>query len=393
MDKKRHSRLPSIRGRILSAFLAFGLAIVVLVAFAMTVADQMTNVAFMLALVLFLAGLLSWHLASALTREVRVLARAVRDAEEAPPQPIPPSSFIPETSEIQELALSLQEYAWRTRTLTAAALDDAQACRARASENTSILSEFMYYIAHVLRTPVNAIRWTVESLKNEETGTVTEAQRELLDKLEYSTVKLASVADELQDAFIVLRGDALHLRPAPCDITRVIDEVVGTWAVPLRRKNLKVVWRHPSKALPQLNADEHRIAQVLNILIDNAIKYSSQGSTISIRVQAIDKNPPSEVAKQCAVPPGTGRCMVVAVSDQGIGIPRAEASSLFRPFFRGAKARELWVDGKGLGLTLARAIVSTHGGQIWFSSRPGKGTGVHFSIPLDGTDRVRPAEG
>lgn len=393
MDKTSRAPLPSIRGRILSALLAFGFSIVVLVSFAMAVADGWATGLFSLALVLFAVGLLAWHLAGSLTREVRVLARAVEDANAAtPPSPVPPASFRADTQETRELARSLGAYATRIRALTASAQEEAEGCRVQVSETGAILSDFMYYMAHVLRTPVNAIRWTVESLKNEESGEVTDEQRELLDKLEYSSVKLASVADELQDAFIVLRGDPLHVRPAACDLARLVDEAAGTWAVALRRKGLKVSWRHPGEDLPALRGDERRLSQVLNVLMDNAVKYSPPGSTISVRAQAVGAKVPEAVQKKWAVPPGVSQSVLVAVSDQGIGIPRGESDSVFRPFFRGEKARELWVDGKGLGLTLARAIVGTHGGQMWFSSRPGKGTTMHFSVPFTERRRVPRAE-
>lgn len=389
MDKLRHAAYPSIRGRILASFVCFGLSLIVLMAFALSVADDWATGLLSLGLIAALACGTAWHLASALTREIRVLARAVSDANAStPPSPVPPPSFCARTQETRELAEALAEYGWRIRTLGASVEEEAEICRNKAAETTGILSDFMYYTAHVLRTPVNAIRWTVESLKNEETGEVTEGQRELLDKLEYSSVKLASVADELQDAFIVLRGDALHMRPQPCDVAALVDAAAGAWAVELRRKSLKLAWRHPAEELPAVQGDPRRIEQVLDVLIDNTVKYSSDKRTVTVRAHAVGDKVPPQVAKEWAIPSSVKGSVVLAVSDQGMGIPAAEASSVFRPFFRGERAREVWVDGKGLGLTLARAIVVTHGGQMWFASRPGRGTTMYFSLPFVDRRRV-----
>ncbi|TAK03335.1 HAMP domain-containing histidine kinase [Patescibacteria group bacterium] len=389
MNKKPRAPLPSIRGRILSAFLAFGLALVVLVAFVMAVSDGWAVGITFLALICLLVFGFAWHLSSAITREIRVLSRAVVDANATtPPSPVPPPSFAARTRETHELAEALAEYGWRIRTLSASVEEEADLCRDKAAETGGILSDFMYYTAHVLRTPVNAIRWTVESLKNEESGEVTEGQRELLDKLEYSSVKLASVADELQDAFIVLRKDPLHMRAQPCDVGAIVDAAAGAWAVDLRRKSLKLAWHPDAGGLPLVLGDPKRIEQVLGVLIDNTVKYSPEKRTVTVRAIAVGSKVSPEAVKKWSIPHGVKDSVVVSVSDQGMGIPAAETRSVFRPFFRGERARDVWVDGKGLGLTLARAIVGTHGGQMWFTSRPGHGTTMCFSLPVAGHPRA-----
>lgn len=389
MDKLRHAAYPSIRGRILMSFVGFGLGLVALLAFAFAVADDAATGLLSLGLVSALACGTAWHLSSSLTRELRVLARAVSDANKAtPPSPVPPPSFRARTQEIRELAEALAEYGWRIRTLGASVEEEADLCRSKTAETTGILSDFMYYTAHVLRTPVNAIRWTVESLKNEDSGEVTEGQRELLDKLEYSSVKLASVADELQDAFIVLRKDPLHMRAQPCDVGAIVDAAAGSWAVALRRKSLKLAWHPDASGLPLVLGDPKRIEQVLDVLIDNTVKYSPEKRTVTVRAIAVGAKAPPEAVKKWSIPSDVKDSVVVSVSDQGMGIPAAETGSVFRPFFRGERARDVWVDGKGLGLTLARAIVGTHGGQMWFTSRPGHGTAMFFSLPVAGRPRA-----
>lgn len=233
-----------------------------------------------------------------------------------------------------------------------------------ATEATGTLSDFMYYTAHVLRTPVNAIRWSVESLKNEDEGTVSPGQREVLDTLEASAVKLASVASEFQDALLVIRGEPIHMRPGQCDVASLIDVAAGRLAVPLRRKDLKLDWQHPAKPLPPVRCDPDRVAQVITILLDNAVRYTEPGHRIAVTTER------------------EGDRVVVSVEDEGVGIAKKDQPHIFRAFFRGEGARELWVDGKGVGLMLAKSIIEGCGGELRFTSQKGRGTTMRFSIPI-----------
>lgn len=237
-------------------------------------------------------------------------------------------------------------------------------CRLDETEAIGTLSDFMYYIAHIVRTPVNAIRWSVESLKNEDEGEVNEGQREVLDTLESSAVKLAAVTSDLQDALLVIRGESIHMRSGPVDVPTIIDRAAGRMAVQLRRKGLKLDWVHPEKPLPQVRCDASRVEQVILVLLDNAVKYTPPGRRIAILADQDGEN------------------LMISVEDEGIGIGKKEQSRIFRAFFRGEEARGLWVDGKGVGLMLAKAIVEGCGGKMWFTSHKGRGTAMRFSLPI-----------
>jgi signal transduction histidine kinase len=242
--------------------------------------------------------------------------------------------------------------------------EETETCRATASEATSILSDFMYYVAHVLRTPANAIRWSVESLKNEEPGPVNEAQREVLDTLESSSVKLVRVAADFQDALLVIRGEQIHMRPVACDLPSIIDSAAGRMAVAMRRRGIRLQWHAPSRPLPAVRCDPDRVEQLIGILLDNAVKYSPSGRIVTVTAR-LDRG-----------------SVVVSVADHGVGIPKKEQPFVFRAFYRGAQARHLWVDGKGVGLMLGKAIAEGCGGTLSFSSHPGKGTVMRFTVPV-----------
>ena len=118
--------------------------------------------------------------------------------------------------------------------------------------------------------------------------------------------------------------------------------------------------------LPPIACDRGRILQVIGNLASNAVKATERGEV------------------RLAADPGDGE-VVFSVADTGPGIPEAEQAAMFDRFRRGAGAR---YRGAGLGLSIARALVETHGGRIWIDSRPGAGTVMRFTLPAEGAARA-----
>ena len=119
-----------------------------------------------------------------------------------------------------------------------------------------------------------------------------------------------------------------------------------------------------SNHLPVVFADKQLIGQVLANLIENAIKYTPAGGTITISAEADE----SEV--------------IVHVKDTGIGIPAEALPRIFERFYRVDKGRSREMGGTGLGLAIAKHILLQHGGRIWVDSTPGEGSLFHFALPL-----------
>ena len=134
----------------------------------------------------------------------------------------------------------------------------------------------------------------------------------------------------------------------------------------------RLLLRLPAK-LPTVDADPRRIEQVLHNLLDNAVKYSPEGGTVTV---------------SAAVQLGS---MVVSVADQGIGIPLDEQSRVFERFYRATAAPSVSRRGVGLGLYICQGIVEAHGGSIWLESSPGSGTTVRFSLPVGETNLRAPS--
>jgi len=118
------------------------------------------------------------------------------------------------------------------------------------------------------------------------------------------------------------------------------------------------------QSLPRIRADETRFSQVMINLLDNAVKYSSEGGSATISAQVVENG------------------LQVDISDTGIGISEADLPRIFERFYRVDKARSRELGGTGLGLSIVKHIVSAHGGQIRVKSEPGHGSTFSFIIPL-----------
>jgi two-component system sensor histidine kinase VicK len=120
--------------------------------------------------------------------------------------------------------------------------------------------------------------------------------------------------------------------------------------------------------------DVQRIEQAVLILIDNAVKYGPPGGTVTLGASVISSE------------------LRISVEDRGPGIPREELPRIFERFYRLDKARSRKLGGTGLGLPIARTIVEAHGGRIYATSRPGKGTKMLLCLPLLAEPRLASEE-
>jgi signal transduction histidine kinase len=121
---------------------------------------------------------------------------------------------------------------------------------------------------------------------------------------------------------------------------------------------------HCASEIPEVRGDASRLRDVIQNLLDNAVQYTPAGGRIVISAQAKNGD------------------VVFDVSDNGIGIPRADLGRIFERFYRVDDARSRDAGGTGLGLAIAKHIVEAHSGRIWVESTVGEGSSFHFSIPI-----------
>ncbi len=246
----------------------------------------------------------------------------------------------------------------------------AESISSKLAETKELIHNFVYHLAHKLRTPLNSIRWAAEILKEEEDGKVSVRQRESLDELEDSAVAVLQLVQDLQDVFTFQTNGRVPLRVQSCNLKGIVDEVAGQWAVVARQKRIRMTVKHPVGGLPDLQADPVRLRRAVDDLVDNAVHYTPTGGRVSIetRVAPSSKKDPNP-------------WLEISVRDTGIGIPKEDQSHIFEEFFRAKNAKDQWVDGTGIGLTLAKMVTEAHRGRLRFSSKEGAGSEFCLRIP------------
>jgi signal transduction histidine kinase len=149
------------------------------------------------------------------------------------------------------------------------------------------------------------------------------------------------------------------LVPCRMEMRPLIEKQIQIAKVKAEQKDLKIYLEIPRKSLPLITADRNMVNRVITNLIDNAIKYTSPGGVVTVRV--LDRK----------------EDLLIEVEDTGEGIPVEHVPFLFDAFYRADKVQK----GSGLGLAVARTIVEAHGGKIWVESTPGKGSRFCFILP------------
>jgi PAS domain S-box-containing protein len=220
--------------------------------------------------------------------------------------------------------------------------------------------DFIGLVSHELRSPLTVITGAVNTVLTEAERLSPEERRQLLKDASLEAELLSNLLGNLLELSRI-QASRLYLHVEAIDVSKVIQ---GTVEEIKRQSSAHQFVVDLPKKLPPVEADELRLERIIYNLLENAIKYSPQGGEIRVSVRPQEKH------------------LVIAVSDQGIGISRADQAKLFQPFQRLEESRLDGVKGAGLGLLVCRRLVEAHGGRIWVESEPGRGSTFFFTIPL-----------
>jgi signal transduction histidine kinase len=219
---------------------------------------------------------------------------------------------------------------------------------------------FIDTLSHELKTPLTTIIAAAGLLAEELEGIADKSSQKLIQTIIQNSNTLEKRLVELLD--IVKTGSGkiqLHLEPV--DMKSLILGTCAQVSPLLRGKEQQLTTDIPA-SLPLIHGDGPRLEQVMLNLMTNAVKFTPAGGTICVKAREQDA------------------AIMVAVRDNGIGIPREEQSRLFKPYSRIAADRQRQ-PGLGLGLALAKQVVELHGGKIWVDSETGEGSTFTFSLP------------
>jgi signal transduction histidine kinase len=236
-----------------------------------------------------------------------------------------------------------------------------QESRALREEKEAMERNFITMVTHQLRSPLAAIFQYIEVLLSDIGGTLSDIQREMLERSRERLEGLLQLINDWLDMSRIQAGEILH-RLQPVRLASCVDAALAGVELAAREKNVQIITKIPSD-LPEVSADVDTLREVLSNVISNGIKYNrAHGSlTISAHEQA--------------------GWIVLEVTDTGPGIDEKEISFVFDQFYR-SKSKEIrQMEGTGLGLAIAQKIARAHGGKIEVRSRLGEGS--TFSIFLN----------
>ena len=224
-------------------------------------------------------------------------------------------------------------------------------------------SDFVTAVSHELRTPQTSIYGFAETLLRQDVLFCEEKRRTFLGYIASESERLTTIVDQLLNVARLDTGD-LQVNLAPTDVRAVVSDVVQLAEHAPAANGHDFVVELPEHAL-DAEADGEKLRQILANLVDNAVKFSPGGGRVIVAARA------------------NGEVVEVRVVDEGVGIPEEEQRRIFTKFYRGeSMTRDPSTTGTGLGLFIARGLVSAMGGRMWVDSREGAGSTFAFELPL-----------
>ena len=229
-------------------------------------------------------------------------------------------------------------------------------------------SSFLNVASHELRTPVTPIKGYLQMLLNQKIGSITEEQKKILKIIQRNTNRLDHLIQDILD-ISRLESDAMRFIPEKTDVKTMVEETVETMQSSADVKNIKINLELKDD-IPELTIDKERIKQVIINLLNNAIKFSPDNSSINVK---------------------TGRekeHILFEVQDFGRGVPEDKQIKIFETFYQVDSKGDRKFGGVGLGLSISKGIIQAHSGDIWVKSTLDTGSTFRFTLPLEPVEDI-----
>ncbi|MBW8304824.1 MAG: response regulator, partial [Brevundimonas sp.] len=238
--------------------------------------------------------------------------------------------------------------------------DQLRGARRRAEDANRAKSEFLANMSHEIRTPLNGVVSMADSLTRRPLG---EPEREMVELIRSSGVTLERLLSDILDSARIESGQ-VAIEPAPFDLEQSVSDIGALWRVKAEDKGVALEVDFDPALSGQFEGDAVRLRQILTNLVNNALKFTSEGSVrLSVAATAGDR-------------------IAFRVSDTGVGFDREQRSRIFRRFQQADGSITRRYGGTGLGLAISTALVELMGGALDCESTPGEGSTFWFDIPL-----------
>lgn len=223
-------------------------------------------------------------------------------------------------------------------------------------------NEFLGMAAHDLRNPISEIMGASSLLLQHSDKIEDEEKIELLDMIQRSSNFMLNLVNDLLDISTIEAGK-LELEMSKNDYIEFVENILSLNRIIAKQKDITIETEY-GENIPQIQFDKTRITQVINNLVSNAIKFSNEGTKITVKIETDQDS------------------VITKVIDQGPGIPGNELTKIFAEFQKTSVKASKGERSTGLGLAIAKKIVEKHGGKIGVKSEVGKGSAFYFLLPI-----------
>ncbi len=220
--------------------------------------------------------------------------------------------------------------------------------------------DFFLVSAHEIRTSMTAMKWMFKMLLDGDLGPLSQTQRAMISQATASNERMIALINDTMDV-IKTQGQTIPYAHIPISLSNLVDESLKDFTSEAANKGMHIRYTPPSAAVIVIG-DIEKLRIVIHNLLENAIKYGSPDTDITLSLSVTDAS------------------ATLSVHDRGITIPSSEQAHMFEKFFRTTTARA--IPGVGLGLYASKHIVERHGGTLTFASTPDTGTIFTMTLPL-----------
>ncbi|MDD5738722.1 MAG: HAMP domain-containing sensor histidine kinase [Candidatus Pacebacteria bacterium] len=232
----------------------------------------------------------------------------------------------------------------------------------RMAEASKLKSEFIHIVSHQLRAPLTNIKFSLDFLNSAKMTQTKEQQQEYYDILKENSDRMNDLIDNLLTVAKIESG-SFPLSKSEVFIENIAQKLIQKFKPFATASNIKLMIFSADHSLKVL-ADPLWIEQVMENLLDNAIKYTKGGGEVSVKVYQKKKK------------------VFYEVHDNGVGVPKKDQKFVFQKFFRSNNSFKKQTGGTGLGLHIAKRIVEKTGGEVGFFSKENRGSTFWFSLPI-----------
>jgi PAS domain S-box-containing protein len=310
--------------------------------------------------VIFLTGL------GSVAEETKGLAMGACDYVTKPINPVAVRTRVTHQVELRRAHDELTRLAEEEHAMQLAKEAERAAEVVKASQQAlQLRDEFLSNVSHELRSPLTSIYSFSSIIADGLAGATNEQQDEYLGIIQRNVRQLQSMIEDLL-AVTAGRTGKLIIQPQDASVSEAILDAVHTTEANATAKGIKLSYVIPPK-LPRAFADPVRVLQVLTVLCDNAIKFTLSGGSVKVEAKVFEKVP---------------GYLLVEVSDTGCGIKPEQVGRIFEYLYQVTESSQAGRKGLGLGLHIAKELVTRQGGSIWATSTPGSGSVFSFTLPI-----------